>query len=340
MTASKIARPAATGAATPLARAQDAIPGRREILAALPTITARREQARASGQPEREVIDAAVSAVVAGSALPALGERVIGIRNRNEILAAEHAAAIGVEQRLRERLRDLSVSHADDALNVLRAELGDVLTRARPVVEDLCDVTSAEEAITADKVSAWRLANTLAKRHGEIRAAQAIIVAGAVEPPDVPQITERASAAVRRLVADHGIVRDPDEHGTLGEPDYREASTNGANRDTSGRVVGSTRPPTGQRPWTTGSDLADLRYVVRDDVRAWLPTINELTRARGDHRKWTETEVRAAAEQPADEELRTPAPEGRRLRGRAPVVAAMSDRDEIHPNNTPRRTHP
>ena len=322
MTASKIATDT-RHSGTPLSRAQDAIPLRPEILAGLAEVAERLRQARAGGHPEREVIDAAVSAVVAGSALPALGERVIRIRTSNETAEAELAALIGVEQRLRERLRDLAEIHADDALDVLRAELDDVLTRARPVVEDLGDVDSAEEAITADKVSAWRLANTLAKRHGEIRAAQAVLVAGAVEPPDVPQITERASAAVRRLVADHGIVRDPDEHGTLGEPDYREASTNGANRDTSGRVVGSTGPPTGHRPWTTGSDLGDLRYVVRADVEPWLPRVAELTRARDEHRKRTEVAARAEAERLPGDEPERRLPHGRRM---PPPPAALVQR--------------
>jgi len=68
-------------------------------------------------------------------------------------------------------------------------------------------------------------------------------------------------------------------------------------------VVGSTgRPPTEHRPWATGDALADLRFACRADVRAWLPTVRQLTGARDEHEQRQQDDARADAERtPGDE---------------------------------------
>jgi hypothetical protein len=65
-------------------------------------------------------------------------------------------------------------------------------------------------------------------------------------------------------------------------------------------MITHVRPARTTRPWCTDDTLTNLRFIVRPDVDAWVPSIRELTRARDEHQERKLDAARAAAGLPAD----------------------------------------
>lgn len=317
----------ATTDAPLLARARAAMHGRAAIETALSEVAERLRQARGAVRPEEDVLDIALASVLDGGAVPDdVGPQVLKIRHGNEAAWAEASVLGPLESRLRERLLAVHRERVDDALAVLRPELDTVISQAGPVLAQLGDVDSADAAISADRVQQWREAVAMAARYDALRRAQRILVSAAVTPQT--HISDRVSAEARALVDDFGTVRDADRHyPEVGGTDVNRSEVRtGEVRIFSGRLVTSDHSdrPVRPRPWLTGDVLDDLRFVCRADVRAWVPTLGQLTGARDEHQARIQDEARAEAEQrPGDE------PEQRILRtGRTmpPPPAALVER--------------
>jgi len=310
-----------------LERARSAMSGLTTVEAAITEVAERLRQARGAVRPEETVVDVALGAVLDGDPVPAdLADRVLRVRRGNESAWAEASVLAPLLERLQERLTAVHRDRADDALRVLADGLDVVLTAARPLLSQLGGVDDAESAINADRVGPWRQAVELAERHVTVRGAQRLIVAGALDPPDQARVTARVSAEIRNLVDDYGTVRDPDRHHpTVGAgADGRDVRLSGS-RIFTGRIVtdAHTDRPARPRPWLTGDGVADLHFLARPDVIAWVPTIGQLTGARDEHEQRQQAEARAEHERrPGDE----PQPFLRAGRRMPPPPAALLDR--------------
>ena len=311
-----------------LERARSAMSGLTTVQAAITAVVEQLRQARASVRPEEAVVEYALDALLGGGAVPDdLGSRVLQIRRSNEAALATAQVLGPLERRLQERLLAVHREQADPALNVLAAELLELLTEARPVLARLNGVDDAEDAIAADRVDEWRQAVALTSRYAAVRDAQRVIVAGALDPPDQARLTARVSPAIRDLVDNFGVVRQPHLHfPEVGTGVNRSEVRVGQSRIFSGRIVtdAHTDRPARPRPWTTGDPVADLRFLVRDHVIAWVPTVAELTGARDEHERRKQAEARAEAERrPGDEQPERRLPRGRQM---PPPSAALIDR--------------
>jgi len=328
MTASKIA----TEDTRPLLeKARSAMRGLHAVETGLADVTTRLRQARATVRPEEAVLDVALDAVLAGDPVPDdVGAQVLKIRRSNEMAFASAGILGPLERGLRERLLAVHRERADDALQVLAVELRTLLAEAAPVLGQLDGVNDADDAIAADRVQPWRQAVAMAARYAELRQAQRILVSAAVTPQS--HTSDRVSGEARALVDDFGHVVDADRHyPEVGTDVNRSEVRIGESRIFAGRLVTSDHSdrPVRPRPWLTGDVITDLRFACRADVRAWVPVINELTRARDDHRKRTEAAARAAAERlPGDEpepRLRT----DRRMPPPGPELLSRLAREEL-----------
>jgi len=295
-----------------LERARAAMPGLAAIETAIAEVAERLRQARSAIRPEDAVLDVALEAVLDGDPVPAdLADRVLRVRRGNESAWAEASVLAPLLERLQERLTAVHRDRADDALRVLATELDVVLTAARPLLAgQLGNVNDAESAIATDRVGPWRQAVELAERHVELRSAQRVVVAGALDPVDQARITTRVSPEVRNLVDDFGIIRDPAQHHpTVGAgADGADVRLSGS-RIFSGRIMtdAHTDRPARVRPWLTGDPVADLSFLARPDVIAWVPRVASLTAARDEHQRHQRAEARAAAERrPGDDDPRLP----------------------------------
>ena len=310
-----------------LEKARAAMRGRAEIEAGLADVTTRLRRARAAARPEEDVLDAAFEAVIAGQEVPAdVADRVLTIRRSNESAFAEAGVLGPLEHRLRERLLALHRERVGDALNVLATELDAVLTAAGPVLAELgSNVDDAASAIEADRVVQWREATALAERYDELRRAQRVLVSAAVSPQ--AHVSDRVSPEARSLVDDFGIVRDAGLHyPEVGTGVNRSEVRTGEVRIFSGRLVTSDHSdrPARARPWLTGDVITDLRFVCRADVRAWLPTVAQLTGTRDEHERRKQDEARAEADRrPGHDDPQPFARAGRRM---PPPPAALLDR--------------
>ena len=311
-----------------LERARSAMSGLTTVQAAITAVVEQLRQARASVRPEEAVVDVALEAVLDGDPVPAdLADRVLQIRRSNEATLATAQILGPVERRLEERLQAVHRTRADDALTVLATELDAALTAASPVLARLGSVDDADTAITSGRVNEWKEAGHLATRYAAVRDAQRVIVAGALDPPDQARLTARVSPAIRDLVDNFGVVRQPHLHfPEVGTGVNRSEVRVGQSRIFSGRIVtdAHTDRPARPRPWTTGDPVADLRFLVRDHVIAWVPTVAELTGARDEHERRKQAEARAEAERrPGDEQPERRLPRGRQM---PPPSAALIDR--------------
>jgi len=324
--------PTATGPDTrPLSileHARSAMRGRGEIETALAQVAKRLRLARSAIQPEEDVLNDVLKALLADGTVPAdVGERVLAIRRTNESALAELGVLGPAERRLQERLVALHRQRADDALHELATELDALLTAARPLLARLPGVHDAEDAINADRVQVWRQATELAEHHGALRGAQRIIVGGSLDAPDQARITSRVSPEVRDLVDNYGHIRQPHLHyPELGAGANREEVRVGQTRIFSGRLTVDSHVdrPVRDRPWTTGDTLDDLHFLTRDDVEAWVPTIAQLTGARDEHEQRMQADARAEAERrPGDDDPQPPLRAGRKM---PPPPAALLDR--------------
>jgi len=312
-----------------LEKARASMRGLAEIEAALSSVGERLREARGSGQREDDVAELALTAVLAGQPVPDdLGDQLVTIRQHNETARATVEALTSLQALLHVRWRDTHVRQVDPALSVLRDALDAVLSQARPVLAQLGNVTDAEAAIGAGRTGEWQETCRLAGRYAEIRAAQTTLVSAALHPADQPQASIRVAPEARSLVSDYGSVRDSDLH-------YAELGTGDANRRAdqlsetriiNGRVVFSshTDTPATVRPWATGDVLSDLRFVTRDHVIAWVPTLGQLGDARDEHQARMQDEARAEAERrPGDDD---PQPFVRAGRKMPPPSAALLNR--------------
>ena len=321
----------ATTDAPVLARARAAMHGRAETETALSEVAVRLRQARGAVRPEEAVVDVALAAVLAGEKVPAdVGPQVLKIRRSNETAWAEAGVLGPLERRLQERLLALHRERADDALDLLATELGTLLAAATPVLDVLDGVNDADDAIAADRVEPWRQAVALSARYGELRRAQRILVSAAVTPQ--PHLSDRVSPEARALVDDYGVVRDADSH----HPAVGTGANGGEvrlseSRIFSGRIVvtAHTDAPVTPRPWLTGDTIIDMRFVTRDDVRAWVPRVRELTGARDEHERRKQDEARAEAERLPGDEPQTFLRTGRRMPPPGPELLTRLAREEL-----------
>ena len=256
-----------------------------------------------------------------------LGDQLVTVRRNNEIAMATVQSLTSLQGLLNERWRDTHTQQADRALTVLAGELSALLPEARTVLAELGDVSDAASAISADRTDQWRQALALSARYDALRSAQQTFVSAALFPPDQARVTIRVTPEARGLVLDYGHVREPEQY-------YAELGTGAANRRddqlsetrvVEGRVVFSshTDRPARARPWASGDTIIDMRFVTRDDVIAWVPTVRQLTGARDEHQARMLDEARAEAERlPGDE----PQPFLRTGRTMPPPPAALLDR--------------
>ena len=268
-----------------LARAR--IAGLAEVEAALDEVERRLTAAHATPRPEHDAADDALPDVLAGRGIPDdLGERLLVIRQANEGAAATVLALQRLRDQLWQRQRDVQVTHADDALAVLRGELSALLASARPVLAELGDADDAQAAVTADRVDQWREATELAARYAELRRAQMVVASAALDPAGTRDLSP--------LVIDYGHVKNPDRH----DPDV--GTDPYVPRVQEQLMVTHIPPPGGSnRPWCTGHTLGDLSYVAcRDGVHPWLPSMRELAGARAAHQERKLDAARTAAELP------------------------------------------
>jgi len=265
-----------------LARAR--ITGLAEVETALDEVETRLTVAHATPRPEHDAADDALPDVLAGRGIPDdLGERLLVIRQANEAAAATVLALQRLRDRLWQRQRDVQVTHADDALAVLRVELSALLASARPLLAELGGVNDADDAIAGDQVQPWRQAVAMAARYAELRQAQMVIVSAALEPAGTRDISP--------FTVDYGHIRDADRH----DPDV---GTDPYTPRVQESLMVAHVPPVGgsNRPWCTGDTLGDLRYVTcRDDVHPWVPSMRELTSARAAHQERKLDAARTAA---------------------------------------------
>lgn len=138
--------------------------------------------------------------------------------------------------------------------------MADVLEEARPVFAALPDdVVDGDSAIHAQCVGTWTAARDLAAQYARARAIQNGIVSAAGKNPD--------QAILARV---YGYVKNPDQHGDVRGFVISENTPRQANELTGEPID----PP--MLPWLDSDDVAALRYVLRDDVEWWVPTMQEL----------------------------------------------------------------
>ena len=312
-----------TDARSILERARSAMSGLTTVEAAIRAVVEQLHETRSAVQPEDAVVEHALGALLTGGEVPDdIADRVIEIRRRNEVAMARAQILGPLEQRLQERLVAAHRHQADAGLAVLAVELADILNEARPVLAELHGVDDAADAIDANRVQPWRQAIKLVERHVELRGAQRVITAAALDPPDRARATTRVSPEIRNLIDNFGFVRDPAYHyPELGGSDRTEART-GTVKIFRGRVVSDshTDAPVRPRPWLTGDSLADLRFLAGSDVSAWVPQLAALTEARAEHEHQQQADARAEAERrPGDDDP----PFLRPGRGMPPPSAAL-----------------
>lgn len=224
-----------------------------------------RESARYSGMvvPERNVVAEIVAATVAGGelstddAVDALAER----REQAEMNAAVAQGYRAIADELNDTVQATKASNVDRGLVVLRDELSAVLDQARSAVARLGSVRTADAAVAAGKAEQWKVIGELAEWLADVRTAQRALIAG----------TRRDGAPERvHALNECGYVREPDQ--------YVDVRTWREQRDGTRRAS----PLTGKReddivpPWLA-DPVSALLFQARADVKAWLPTMRELS---------------------------------------------------------------
>jgi len=276
-----------------LARA--AMPELAEVETGLIGIDAALSRIDRDGQPEWEPVDTALADVLAGLPIPDdMGSRVLTVRKANEATGVAVQALTRLRERLHVHQRQIQVKYADRALHVVAADLGDVLTLARPVLARLGSVNSGDAAITSGLVDEWRAARDIGGRYTEVRAVQLRITEDAMNPDNL------ADRDVALLVLDHGWVRDADQLDDAVGTDPRQPRV-----DHPQLMLTAAGAPIDTRPWNTGDRLADLHFVCRRDVSPWVPSIAELTSARAEFQARKRDTARTAAGLPTDAEGRS-----------------------------------
>ena len=170
-----------------LQAAWTAVPGVASAEKTLADVKARRATARAvAGSPAEArtaVINAAAETVAAGGKMPA----GVGAKAADAYLAALAAAAefevlAAAQLALEQRLTFLKANDAaDDALRALNVRLSTLLDEARPIVERLAGVETAEDAVDAGGSAAddLRRIRQLVRTVSDVRQAQGTISQGA-----------------------------------------------------------------------------------------------------------------------------------------------------------------
>lgn len=241
----------------PLQRVQH--PLIREMLDSLPGYSAATEIAHRAEQRIR-VLDGAVPAQ---QARPATADEVsddwldaeVQRRVTAQTVAAERAALVGLAEDCNADAATIARTAAGEQLLIeLGARFDDVMAKVSAAVDELGEVTSAQEAITTGKTDAWQQLTALRDDYDSVRIAADIVFSS--EHGDL----------VRRS---RGLSADPEasslRHRNLDAvaPGWRRGPANEYAAD-----------GTGSTPWP-GDPVEQLVWFVRHGSEPWLPTAGQ-----------------------------------------------------------------
>lgn len=180
------------------------------------------------------------------------------------------AALRRLDYELVRRVRATLVEHVDQALDVVRGDLDDVLDVARPTLGDLDGCATADDAITAGLVEQWQRARALAQRHDHVRDVQRVIVSAVLPTRDAPDDPAQwyVSPDGAALVDRAGYQSDAPEVLAALVPGPRPAG---------GWRLEDHRPDVAApvAPWLVGDPLDRLRHATATPA-TWLPSLAAL----------------------------------------------------------------
>lgn len=127
------------------------------------------------------------------------------------------------------------------------------------------DVVDADSAVNARAVETWRAARDLGIRYARARAVQNYIVANAGKSADQPI-----------LARVYGNVMNPDAYVNVCEYVVESNTPQRASELTCEPI------PKPTLPWAEDDPVASLRFVLRDDVEWWCPSMDELKAHRAE----------------------------------------------------------
>lgn len=190
--------------------------------------------------------------LAAGGDIPAaLGARLYDDVHAVEAAGLARQALWTAQDILKGQLADVKQQHADTALAVLAAELRQVVAEVRGLEPQLCNVSTADEAIATGRADDWSRLVACAARHGEIRGEQhRVLIAAGVD-----------RAAVAPLIAKAGRIANA--------LDVEPLRT----RIATGETVPDPAPAYG------GASTAYVRWLASPRVEAWVPALDQLRAA-------------------------------------------------------------
>lgn len=235
---------------------------------------------------DAEIIGEVAREVATSGTLPdGIGARMLALRDERDVAGWEVAVLRQAEGHVTARLRARHRDNADAGLTVLADELAEILDVARPVLDALCNVGDADAAIRAKVTDAWEQAAQLAERHDEVRVAQGFLLSAAlVDGAGSGPVRDEVTPKVRALLDSFGIVRDAEQHHgpiVAGHLDALRLAEGGPDSGKVNILTGERLvDQAGRAPWLAPNPLDVLRFLVRPDVRPWVPSVAELLAER------------------------------------------------------------
>lgn len=245
-----------------LTDALDAIPGRRGVVEALADVEQRLSALAAidSDPPQRDA--RAAETLIAGASLDfdQFADDLAADVRAAERRQLERNALGQVRDRLTAHLELVDRVRADDALGYLDDRLGELLEQARPLLAELGNVRTADEAIDADTGPAWRRTVALAASVADIRGAQVEVIRHRYRD------SAHGDAGAIAAVALFGSLAHPER---VADPDDLLAQDRRQRRD-------GARPSV---PWA-GAGVPALRALLTEGAGPRVATIAQLRSTR------------------------------------------------------------
>jgi hypothetical protein len=202
---------------TELGRALLAVPGLADLVDR--TGQLRRTAVPRTATPPDVLIAAAAGRVRAGEHfdLAELGEALLDAQHDQRLADLVSGAKTGILDRLENQAEHLVMQHLGAALEVLARSLADVLEQARQADRLLGPITTADQALNANKKAqdSWRMLGVLADRYAEIRAGQAKLTGLVWDREGVGEALARFAGSAETSCGHAMIVRRPRHHGRL-----------------------------------------------------------------------------------------------------------------------------
>jgi hypothetical protein len=245
-----------------------------DALATLPSWTAARDRLAAleAVQVPSDGLPATINDRVAGLIEATLSENrpdtsellsaVVAARARFEGEQLLSSVANGMREDAVTELDEALAAGADHLLGHIHNQLSELLSEATEVARALGSVSTAEQAIAADKVTAWQRLDELRAGYVAIRRAQ----------NSVFQRTSSQTSSVSRLAA--AYLENPAEV----DSDFVARRVGQPVRYQSGEGWESREPKPAPWPDLAQPEALDW-FAAHPEARAWVPTQGELARA-------------------------------------------------------------